>query len=90
MTFDGMTQVKVGPEFIAIASSPAFALKISSLFQFKDDSLHSSHRNADACGHVAQSLLRLCGQTEQNMPVVRQERPRGYGQRLIPRLSSHM
>jgi hypothetical protein len=72
-----MTAAGVYGDACTLLMTAAGALKISSLLQFEDDSLHSSHCNADACGHFAQSLLRFRGQTEQNMPVVRQERPLG-------------
>ena len=83
MPFNGMAQVEGGVQFITIATPFSLAFQILSIFQFGDDSLHGALRNADMSGHIAQPLLRLRGQAEQNMSVVSEEGPSRDSRRRV-------
>jgi hypothetical protein len=83
MTFHGMAQAAGRTQYITIAPPFSLSFQILSSFQFSYDSLHGALRNADARGHIAEPPVGLCGQAEQDMPVVREEGPSGSRRRRI-------
>ena len=76
MPLDGMSQREAGSDLVVVATATANSRDVSGLLQLPDDALHGALRDADQIGNVAHPNLRLARQTQENVRVIGQERPR--------------
>lgn len=73
--FQRMPQASPGMDDIAVLATDPLPLQISRLLQLGHDTLHCALRDADRECHLAQGLLPIPGQTNQDMGMIRKKIP---------------
>ena len=76
--FEFVSQVRVVGDVIAVASSVLVLEDVALVDEFADDLLHCPFRDSDHVGDVAHPSVRMCGQRDEHMPIVREKRPATY------------
>lgn len=69
--FQRVPEPPLGVDHVAILPSDPFALQIPRRLQLGNDPLDRTLRNAHRNGHFAEGLLRLAGEANQYMRVIR-------------------
>ncbi len=75
VAFERMAQRKGGVELVAVAAALAVSLQVAIVDELGHDALRCAFGDADGAGHVSQAHLRVASQAQQDVGVVREERP---------------
>jgi hypothetical protein len=87
MLLERMTQMEPVVDGVVVAAAPSFATHISGAFQVDDDLHRGAFGDADQVGDLAESEIRGAGDGEQDVGMVREERP-GAVRSILGHISS--
>jgi hypothetical protein len=82
VTFCGVTQWEIAQHHVFIAATYFGHLQVPSLFQVGHNAVCGAFGDPYFGRNVSNSDLRLCGNGEKHMGMIRQERPRWFWRRL--------
>ena len=77
MSFNRMTERQASINLVTVLASDLLTLDDPRGFEINDDSLHGPLRDPNFAGQLAEEELRVAGQQDQDVCMIRQKRPFG-------------